>query len=180
MYSPSQHIAQSTQERSYDILVTQSGGSQFQQLAFNITAGFNVINIQFQVSNYSLPNLLLLAGFAPTTTNVTLADLATYSSTQNALLSQMNLLSAIGGNVQNINLAIPSNGTKIYFTIYNFDFPELTPDKYYTITLNYLTSGVMCSSCPNATALAVSNTSLKCQCSPCPSDYVGEWCQYYL
>lgn len=92
----------------------------------------------------------------------------------------MDINSAIGGVTQLVNIMIPSNSTTVYITLFNFDLPQITSDKSYTLYMSTLYYGKICYSCPYGAQLVVSSNPLACQCAPCSSNYVGCACQYYL
>ena len=47
--------------------------------------------------------------------------------------------------------------------------------------MNYLTSGKICIPCSlGSTLLNDPSKPLQCQCSPCNTNYVGSYCQYFL
>jgi hypothetical protein len=93
------------------------------------------------------------------------------------MLAYMDILNAIGGVTQLINIFIPDSATTLYLSFYNFDLPEVTDDKTYNLLIQFSNNIKICTNCPLGTTIG---SGLSCQCNPCPSNSRGIACQYTL
>jgi len=93
----------------------------------------------------------------------------------------MDTESANGCDWQLVNIPIPNNTYMVYITIFNFNIQPLSSPVGYALEVITLSNGKICMVCPPGASLEYSSSNpLLCQCQPCPTNYVGSNCQYFL
>jgi hypothetical protein len=93
----------------------------------------------------------------------------------------MDTQSANGCDWQLLNILPPNGPYSVYVTIFNFNPEALSFLAGYTLEIVTLSAGKICFSCGTGASLQYSSSNLfVCQCKPCPNNYVGSYCQYFL
>lgn len=90
--------------------------------------------------------------------------------------------SANGCDWQLVNIPTLNNNTYyVYITLFNFNVQPIVFPVSYSLQITTLSNGKICPSCSFGTNLEVSPSNpMLCQCKPCPTNYVGSYCQYFL
>ncbi len=138
--------------------------------------GSGILSVYFNITSVLYSNTLLLVSFTPITLNLTAQRLSSLVATGDPLLSNMNLMAAIGDSPQLINIKVPSIATTLYVGIFNFDLPEVTSNKNFYMMIQFSNTIKICERCPPGSTTA----GLSCQCSPCSSSFIGPACQYSI
>jgi hypothetical protein len=120
-------------------------------------------------------NMLAFVSFSPITASFTAQQLSSMIANNDPLLTFMDIQATIGDNIQLINVFAPSTAATLYLGLYNFDLPEVTTNKTYSLLLTSSNNTKFCIGCPAWSSLA---PGLSCQCGPCPANALGPTCQY--
>lgn len=155
----------------------QNGDIPFQQLTYPIPSSNSIVSLFFKITYPDYSNTLVYFSFTPINLSLSAQTLSNLIAKGDPLLSYMDELNTVGNYAQVFNLYIPNSATNVYLGLYNLDLPEVIVTKNYNFMLQFSSNVKVCYTCPYFAQLT---GGLSCQCSPCPSNTIGDACQYSI